>query len=162
MSQKETVTPDEVRVLKVDPRYDEMGIRWESEEVSVVYGDNQSDKRIVNSAAQIAVITDLDKFRATFGDTFLLAMSDGTSLRVGCQRIGRKFDGKNIEGNRKAVLDYIRGTRSRGTTTRRPLPDGTFYHGTDEVEFRQLYAAKLVDLGTPATLALTISDRLPW
>lgn len=146
-----------------DTDYAAMGLRWESEDVSVVYGDNQSDKRVVNAAAQIAVITDIDLFRATFGDTFLLAMSDGTSLRVGCQRVGRKFNGKDIEANRKAVLDYIRGVRAKGASTpKRGLPDGTFYHGSDETEYRQKYTVALVDLGTPAELALAISARLPW
>lgn len=140
----------------------DFGIRWESEEVSVQFGDHATDRRVVNPASQIAVITDLDKFRAKFGDQFLLAMSDGTSLRVACQRIGRKFDGKNIEANRKAVLDHIAGVRMKSSSTRRPLPDGTFYHGTDENEFRQKYALMLVDLGTPGELALTIAKRLPW
>ena len=146
-----------------DTQYEEMGIRWESEDVSIVYGENQSDKRIVNSAAQIAVMSDVDKFRATFGDGYILSMSNGTSLRVMCQRIGRKFNGKDIEGNRKAVLDAIRGARAtRTTTSKRPMPDGTFYHGADENEFRQLYAGMLVDLGTPGELALAIAKRLPW
>lgn len=142
--------------------YASMGIRWESEDVAIVYGENQSDKRIVNTVAQIAVMTDVALFDATFPG-YILASSNGTSLRVMCQRVGRKFDGKDIEANRKAVLDAIRGTRAKsGTTVRRPLPDGTFYTGSDEVEFRRQYAALLVDLGTPGTLALTIADKLPW
>ncbi len=142
--------------------YASMGIRWESEDVAVVYGENQSDKRVVNSAAQIAVMTDVALFDATFPG-FILASSNGTSLRVMCQRVGRKFSGKDIDANRKAVLDAIRGTRAKGgVTIRRAMPDGTFYHGSDETEFRQLYAALLVDLGTPGELALTIAARLPW
>lgn len=145
-----------------DTEYAGMGIRWESEDVAIVYGDNQSDKRVVNEAAQIAVMTDVALFNAAFPG-FILASSNGTSLRVICQRVGRKFNGKDIEANRKAVLDSIRGTRAKGLPqTKRAMPDGTFYHGNNEQEFRGLYAAALVDLGTPGELALAIAARLPW
>lgn len=141
------------------------GCRWETEAVSAVFGENnQSDKRVVNPTAQILVIVDLDVFRATFGDKFLIAMSDGTSLRVICQRIGRKHNGKDNTANRKAVIDSINGIRTRGAsvTTKRPLPNGTFYHGTDETEYRQSYIAALVELDTPVTLAQAIVARLPF
>lgn len=143
--------------------YTRMGIRWETEAVSKVFGPNHSDKRTVNPAAQIAVIEDLDLFRAEFGDDYILGMSDGTSTRVLCQRVGRKFDGKDVEGNRRAVLDAMRGVRAKGRPApRRPMPDGTFWHGTDEMEYRQAYIALLVDAGTPANVATALGNRLPW
>ena len=142
----------------------EHGYTWETEAVSMVFGENnQSDKRIVNDAAQILVITDLDKFRSEFGDAFILAMADGTSVRVMCQRIGRKFKKGQAEQNRLAVLNAIRGVRTRGVTIpKRALANGEFYHGTDETEYRQLYAASLVENGVDASLAVTISNRLPF
>lgn len=137
-------------------------IRWESEAVATVYGDNQSDKRTVNAAAQIAVMQDVQKFEVAFPG-YILQSSDGTSLRVACQRIGRKFNGKDVEGNRKAVIAHLQGVRaSRTQIVRRALPDGTFYTGTDEVEFRQTYAAALVDAGVDSSIALGISKALPW
>ena len=142
----------------------EHGYTWETEAVSMVFGENnQSDKRIVNDAAQILVITDLDKFRSEFGDAFILAMADGTSVRVMCQRIGRKFKKGQADLNQVAVINAIKGVRTRSATSvRRPLADGTFYLGTDETEYRAKYAASLVDSGVDASLAVTISNRLPF
>lgn len=139
-------------------------ITWESEDVAIVYGDNQSDKRVVNTAAQIAVMADVDLWRAQFGDAYILASSNGTSLRVACQRIGRKFNGKDIPANRRAVIDHIRGIRVRGSTTKtvRDLPDGTKYDGTNEVEYRQLYGAALVDAGVDGNIAQNIARQLTW
>lgn len=146
--------------------YDAMGIRWETEPVSRTFGENQSDKRIVNPSAQILVIEDIDKFRATFGDDFLLATANGTSPRVICQRIGRHdrfHNGRDIEGNRAAVLNAVRGTRNTlKAVTRHPLPDGTFYHGTDETEYRQLYMAGLVDAGVPTGIAQNLAKVMAW
>lgn len=143
--------------------YEAMGIRWDSEAVAQVYGDNQSDKRIVNNAAQIAVMVDVQKFEAAFPG-YILSMSDGTSLRVACQRIGRKFGGKDIEKNREAVLAHLRGVRTRTspTTVRRNLPDGTFYTGTNETEYRAQYMALLVDAGCPGDVAQNIARGLSW
>ncbi len=141
------------------------GIRWETEAVAKVFGENnQSDKRPVNTSAQIAVIADIDAFRAAFGDAYILASSNGTSLRVMCQRIGRKFSGNDILANRRAVIHAIQGVRVSGarTTVRHDLPNGTTYAGTNETEYRQMYAAMLVDMGADGTLALTLAKNHPW
>jgi len=143
-----------------------LGYHWVSEPVSLVYGDNQSDKRIVNDAAQILVIDDIEAWRANFGDAFLLATANGTSPRVICQRVGRKAQfhgGRNIEANRTAVLAAVAGIRASGTSTvRHALPDGTFYHGLDETEFRQLYAAGLVDAGVDGGIATALAARIAF
>lgn len=143
--------------------YEALGIRWESEEVAQVYGENQSDKRTVNSAAQIAVMTDVEKFDKAFPG-YILAMSDGTSLRVSCQRIGRKFDGKDIPANRQAVLEHLKGIRRKGSPAqvKRPLPNGKFFLGTEETAYRAEYTAALVDAGVESGLALQIAKALPW
>jgi hypothetical protein len=141
----------------------EHGYTWESEAVSKRFGPNDSDKRIINDAAQILVINDLDKFRVEFGDSFLIAMADGTSVRVMCQRVGRTFKSGEVAANQAAVINAIKGVRTRGATIpKRPLADGTFYHGTNETEYRAKYAASLVDAGVDGSLALTIAARLPF
>mgnify|MGYP001478758988 CR=1 FL=1 len=142
------------------------GYHWESEAVSLRYGDNDSDKKVVNSAAQILVIDNIEAWRKAFGDEFLLATANGTSPRVICQGIGRleRFHGgKRIEENRAAVLNRIRGIRNKGgTVVKHNLPDGTFYHGADETEYRQKYAAGLVDAGVDGGIALAIAGRMAW
>lgn len=140
----------------------EYGFRWESEEVQTQAGPNGSDRKVVNSLAQIAVMEDPDKFNQAFPG-YILAMSDGTSLRVACQRIGRKFSGKDIPGNRKAVVEHLMGVRVHRTqTVRRSLPNGQVYTGTNETEFRQLYAAALVDQGVDGSLAAGIARTIAW
>jgi len=143
-----------------------LGYHWETEAVSLRFGDNDSDKRVVNAAAQILVIDNIEAWRRGFGDEFLLATANGTSPRVICQGIGRleRFHGgRSIEENRAAVLNRIRGIKNRGgTVTRHNLPDGTFYHGTDETEYHQLYGAALVDAGVDAGVALAIANRMAW
>ena len=154
----ETVTP-----VVAEP----LGYHWESEAVSLRFGDNDSDKRVVNSAAQILVIDNIEAWRKNFGDEFLLATANGTSPRVICQGVGRleRFHGgKKVEENRAAVLNRIRGIKNRGggTITRRPIFDGTFYHGTDETEYRALNIAALVDKGYNAEMAQNMTALLPW
>lgn len=140
----------------------EYGFRWESEPVQTQAGPNGSDRKPVNLAAQIAVIVDVATFEATFPG-YILAMADGTSLRVSCQRIGRKFDGRDIPGNRRAVVEHLTGLRAKATrTVKRGLPNGTFYTGTDETEYRQQYAAALVDAGVDGEIAIGIARNVAW
>ena len=140
----------------------EYGFHWESETVQTQAGPNGSDRHPVNTAGQIAVMDDVEKFNQAFPG-YLVAMADGTSCRVSCQRIARKFNGKDIPGNRKAVVDHLTGVRVRTTSTvRRSLPNGQVYSGTNETEFRQLYAAALVDSGVDGTLAVQIANTIGW
>lgn len=140
----------------------EYGFSWSGESVQEQAGPNGSDRAPVNTAAQIAIMTDVEKFHQAFPG-YLVAMADGTSLRVSCQRIGRKFSGKDIPGNRKAVVDHLTGVRVRTTSAvRRSLPNGQVYTGTNEVEFRQLYAAALVDSGVDGNIAAQIARTIGW
>ncbi len=140
----------------------EYGFRWESEPVQTQAGPNGSDRKPVNRVAQIAVIENVEKFEAAFPG-YILAMADGTSLRVSCQRIGRKFNGRDIAGNRRAVVEHLTGLRAKASrTVKRGLPDGTFYTGTDETEYRQAYAAALVDQGVDGDLAMGIARNVAW
>lgn len=140
----------------------EMGFHWESEPVSKVFGENNhSDKRVVNPQAQIAVMDNVAKFDAAFPG-LILALQDGSSLRVRCQAVGRKFDGKDLEANRTAVLAMMRGTRASVTITRRPLPNGQMYQGHDEAEYRQLVTVAYVDLGIDEDKAIELAKLLPF
>lgn len=140
----------------------EYGFHWSGESVQEQAGPNGSDRRPVNPAAQIAIMDDPEKFEQAFPG-YLVAMSNGTSLRVACQRIGRKYNGKDIAGNRTEVVNHLTGVRvHRTATVRRSLPNGQFYTGTDETEFRQTYAAALVDAGVDSAIALGIARTIAW
>lgn len=140
----------------------EYGFHWSGEAVQRRMGKNDSDKRVVNSLAQIAVMDDTDKFNQAFPG-YILQMSNGTSLRVKCQDFGRDFDGKDIPANRKRVMEHLMGARvHRTSVVRRSLPNGQVYTGVNEVEFRQLYAAALVDQGIESSLAIQIARTIAW
>lgn len=145
--------------------YEALGIKWETESVSRVFGPNQSDKQEVNDAAQIAVMTDVARFDAAFPG-YILAMSNGTSLRVKCQSIGRKFNGRteaDREANRAAVMASLKGVRIRATSApKRPIPGGEYYHGTNETEYRQLCLAAYVDQGFDSAVASKLVALLPF
>jgi hypothetical protein len=112
-------------------------------------------------AAQIAVIRDLQKFDAAFPG-YILAMADGTSLRVSCQRIGRKFTGKDIPANRKAVVEHLMGLRAKASRTPSgiPLPNGQKFFGTDVDMYQNAYFCALVEIGTPEDVALMVSRNV--
>jgi hypothetical protein len=148
--------------------WSDMGLRWESETVRKQYGPNKSDIRTVRTDAQIPVIFDLDAFRLHFGDEPLLDMADGTSLRVKAQGINRaeaclKMDADEL---RETIYNAIRGMRRSGSRTttvvKYPLPDGTFYTGTDLVEYQSAYTAALVDAGVAADVARSIALSLKF
>lgn len=140
----------------------EYGFKWSAETVSRDHGPNASDRRPVNNKAQIVVIFDVAKFEAAFPG-YLLKCANGTSPRVECQRIGRKFTGNDIPGNRRAVVSHMMGSRVKlARIVSRPLPDGKTYTGTDETEYRQMYAAALVDAGVDGPLAVEIARRTAW
>lgn len=140
--------------------YDELGIRFDLEEVAKQSGENRSDKVTFHRKAPIVVVTDVTKFRDAFGDETVLAIFDGTSVRVKSQAIARRMLAKGATDDeiRAANVNMLRGTRnaSRGSTvvvTKYVLPNGASYSGTDETEFQQLYLAALVDQGVPAEIA---------
>ena len=157
------MTQIDMAVAIHDTECERYGIRWETEKVSERHGPNDSDKAICNSHAQIAVMTDVALFHASF-PTYILVMSDGTSMRVSCQRVARKFTGKDIPGNRRGVIDHILGIRAKGHSPqpRHGLPDGTWYGGTDQNTYIAEYAAQLIDSGVDGGIALNIAKRLPW
>lgn len=144
----------------------DLGIEFVSEEVAKQNGDNRSDKVTFHRSARIAVVRDLPKFTAAFGDECVLGILDGTSIRVMSQDVNRRMLAKGATDSEieAAIINRLRGVRnaSRGGTTtivKYALPNGEFYTGTDEVEFQQLYTEALVAQGVPAAVALGIAQN---
>lgn len=140
------------------------GIAWVQEPVSKQMGDHATDKRIIGTA-EMPIVEDLTKFVAHFGESVVLGIMDGTSVRVMAQDVNRRLIQKGQKGEaiRDAIYNRLMGTRnaSRGsvTVTVYKLPDGTEYKGTNEVEYQQAYTAALVDMGTPADIAMQIGSN---
>ena len=148
--------------------YAEYGIEFVAEEVAKQNGDHASDRATFNTKAQIAVVRDLEKFRAHFGDDTVKGILDGTSVRVMSQDVNRRLLGKGIKDEsslQTAVYNRLKGVRTSTGGTRivetkvYMLPNGEAYKGTDESEFQQLYAAALVDAGVPADAAIAIAKN---
>lgn len=141
--------------------YAAIGLVWETEIVHRQAGKHATDRVVQSKDAQIPVIVDLDKFRAEFGDGYLLRMADGSSLRVMAQRVNRALANKSIEERRDAILNVIRGSRNKTVRTTVPVyvvptPDyaGTVeYRGTDAAEF----IGVLVDAGYTVEVAQRIT-----
>jgi len=148
--------------------YAEMGLRFDAEVVSKQRGDHASD-RVELGNGQIAVVTDLEKFRAAFSDATILGILDGTSIRVMSQDVSRRLLNKGTKAAdviQSAIINRLHGVRnSTGggvrTITKNvyALPDGTKYDGESEVEYQQAYAAALVDAGVPSAAALAIASN---
>lgn len=147
--------------------WENYGIRFDLEDVAKRMGENASDKRVIGQAP-IAVVTDLDKFRAHFGDDVVLGIMDGTSIRVMSQDVGRRgLEAKDSLDTMKAAiynrLKGVRNARKGGTRVVEvkvhALPDGTTYKGSDLVEYQQMYAAALVESGVPAAVATALASK---
>lgn len=148
--------------------YAEMGLRFDMEVVSKQRGDHASD-RVEIGNAQIAVVTDLEKFRTAFSDATVLGILDGTSIRVMSQDVSRRSLEKGVKAAdviQAGIINRLRGVRNSGgtrtitvTKVSYALPDGTKYEGADETEYQQLFAAALVDAGVPSAAALAIAGN---
>ena len=150
----------------MEPTYSDFGLDFTSEPVNKQHGPNKSDATLWRKDAQIPRVTDLEKFRAHFGDLPILAALDGTSFRVMAQGVARSKPANTAV----AILREIVYNRLRGLTTRTQLvqikevrtfslPDGTTYEGTDEVEYQQLFAAALIDAGVDNATALALAGN---
>ena len=141
----------------------EYGIEWVEETVQKQHGDHATDRAVLNGKAQIPVVRDLTAFVAEFSEAAVLGSLDGTSIRVMAQDVNRRLlaKGEKPDTIRAAIINRLRGIRNAGSrgakvVTKYALPDGTFYTGSDLVEYQQAYVAALVDLGTPADVARQI------
>ena len=146
--------------------WEAIGLSWLAEDVSKVFGENNaSDKRVV-ATAQLPVVTDLDKLAAG-GVDILAWLNASNSMRVRAQAIARKNPKADPEKMRELVFSALQGVRMgvAGRTVeiiKRALPDGNFYTGTDENEYRSQYAAALVDKGVDSDVALTIATTVAF
>lgn len=155
--------------------WESAGIVWETSDVSRQHGPNKSDRAVIGTA-EIPKVVDMAKaIDAGLGDA-MLAGINGTSWRVTAQDVSRRYieatpkDKRNKDDLRKLVYDRLRGIRARVVggrveyveVVKRPLPDGTMYDGTDEVEFRQLYLAALVDGGVQPDVARTLATNVQF
>lgn len=146
----------------------DVGIDWATDEVGEQAGPNKSDWRKIGDA-QLPVIVDLDKAKAA-GIDILALLNASNSPRVRAQAMERDALAEkpvpDVETRRERIFNWLKGVRNGTartvTVVKRPLPDGTFYEGNDETEFRQLYAAGLVDVGVPEQNALAVAKSLPW
>ena len=155
--------------------WDEMGIVWEASEVSRQVGENRAQTLTLGNA-QIPRLTSLAKAIAAGLETAALAGVNGTSWRVTAQDVARRYLESCKEQNRKPNEEYLRDlvySRLRGLRTTiagtvvkrivvRNLPGGGSYEGDDENDYRQQYAAALVDMGIAADSALAIAISVKW
>src|SRR5512138_48530 len=138
--------------------WEELGIRWESSVVMRQHGDHASDRRPLGDA-QIPVLEDTEKAIANGLGPAILKGVNGTSWRVMAQDVSRNRleDGvKDADVIREDVYKRLLSIRTTGTRVlvKRNLPNGEVYMGADETEFRQMFAAALVDLGIDADLSM--------
>lgn len=144
------------------------GIIWIEEEVSEQTGDHATDRRVLGKA-QMPVVKDLTAFVAEYGEGAVLGSLDGTSIRVMAQDVNRTGLRKRLSADdiKLRIDGRLRGIRSRAIAnvvtkevTVYTLPGGQTYTGTDEVEYQQAYVAALVELGTPAEVAINIASTM--
>lgn len=139
------------------------GIEMSIESVQKQHGDHATDRVIVNDKAMIPTVVDVEKFVAAFGGATMLDFVNGTSLRVKAQAVARRMAGEKDSAKiESALLNMIRSVRNPAIRTERvvvkhALPNGTTYDGTDLVEFQQMYAAAMVDLGIDSAQAIAIA-----
>lgn len=143
----------------------DLGILWTTDEVAKGTGPS---KVVVCDYAQIPVIVDVEKFRAAFGDDFILASMDGSSLRVQAQAVARRMAKDEPAAQRQAVLNLIRGTRNVRKGVREivvrefivpsaeDFSDVTPVRAQTEAEL----AAAIVDAGWTSEQALKMANRL--
>lgn len=142
-----------------------IGINWITEPVQKQHGDHYTDRHVVGNA-ELPQIADIDLV-AKSGVSILAWLNASNSMRVRAQAIARTHKG-TAEELREKVFAALLGQRQSGfgtktiTVVKRPLPNGEMYEGTDENEFRQLYAAALVDSGVNADVALQIATTITF
>jgi len=89
------------------------GAHWSMEEVKTARGTQSLGD------VPILVWDDHDKFLACYGDEAVLAVADGTSLRVSFQNIARRYVAadKSMDEIAKAQIDFRPGKRQGGAST---------------------------------------------
>lgn len=145
--------------------WEEFGISWATETVSRQNGPNKSDRVAYTTPAQIPQVADYDKFVSHFGKPAVLAMVNASnSIRVRAQAVNRGLienGERDADKLRQAVYNAMRGVRAQASPIQvrvYTLPNGVVYNGSDVTEYRQLYAAALVEAGVEAAVAVVIAN----
>lgn len=149
------------------------GISWVSEDVSKQHGDHATD-RVVIGKAQIPVVSDLEKFRKEYGDSCILGILDGTSIRVMAQDVNRSGIAKKLSAEeiQSRIDARLRGIRNRSLAavvkevTVYLLPNGEKWTATadtayesDEADYQAQYMAALVDAGVDVAVARMLATQ---
>ena len=158
-----------------------LGIEWSIESVARQAGENASDKTFYPHKGPLLIVSaeNLPKFIAADAQhaPAITSHLDGQSFRVAGQRVLRAFFEKGgrldtpdqLEAlKERAYASVVLGARAVSVSVvekiveRRVvmLPGGGQYEGSDLLEFRQLYAAELVDHGVNGTIALGIASSM--
>ncbi len=145
--------------------WESFGISWTSETVSRQNGPNKTDRVAYSTPAQLPQVADYDKFVAHFGKPAVLAMVNASnSIRVRAQAVCRGLlenGERDADKLRQAVYNAMRGVRAQASPIQvrvYTLPNGQMYNGTDVTEYRQMYAAALVEAGVPADVAVNLAN----
>lgn len=162
-------------------KWAERGITWGMVKVARRAGTNASDKTYYPHPGPLLIVTadNLDRFIKS-DPRHLEAITshlDGQSFRVAGQRVLRAAFEKGtkvatvaeMEALRQRVYDgVVLSTRAASTVTvvqevyKYILPNGSEYKGSDEMEFRQLFMASLVDLGVDNMIAQEKALSVQW
>ena len=141
------------------------GMTWETETVSKQAGPNKTDRVAFATPAQLPKIENFEKFEAHFGKLAVLAMLNASnSIRVRAQAINRarlEAGEKDTESLRNSVYNAMRGVRATASPIQvrvYTLPNGELFNGTDVTEYRQAYAACLVEAGVAAETAIMLAN----
>jgi hypothetical protein len=143
--------------------WESAGVTLTKSPVSRQRGKNRSDTVVIGTAS-IPTVTDLDKFRATFGDAAALGSINGTSIRVMAQDINRTAIEKGLSQDEleERLWNRLKGIRNSvamtTTVVKYSLPNGELWTGTDLTEFEQLFAAAMIDMGLDADAALVAAS----
>lgn len=162
-------------------KWNSMGISWSFEKVARRNGKNASDKTFYPNAGPVLVIRseNLQKFIDTDGRHLdaIVSHLDGQSFRVASQRVLRAAFEKGVKLATAAEMEALKQRVYDGVvlSARAPsvavvekiikvirLPDGKEYAGNDEMEFRQLFMAALVDLGVGVDAAQEKALSVKW
>ena len=145
-----------------------IGFRPEWSRLNEDAGPNKSDRRALKHDAFLPVPDDYDKIIGHFGKVWGLArLNASQSPRVAMQNAQRELcDSDRWTRDGAMILAYnaLAGVSSRRPATVRihNLPDGTEHVGTDEPEYRRMFAAALVAMGVPEMVAVEKANNAKW
>lgn len=157
-----------------------IGVSWEAGKVASQTGKNASDRKPYNGTAWVMVLDNFDRWVAHHPDARDAALGalNAQGWRVPAQDVCRKaLDPARAGGPirddeviKEAVYARIMGIKrsSVTTVTVHNLPNGEVYETMEGVtnptedEFRQMFAAVLVDMGVESNVAILAAKNAKW